>query len=356
MSSKIAIAMSGGVDSLVSAHLLLGKTHDLVGVHFLTGYEAPEQAGDDQGAPESLFQAARALGISIHVVRLQAEFQSMVVQPFVETYLKGQTPNPCMVCNQTIKFGALLDTVRRDLGVQRIATGHYARVSEDSRGRFRLFKGADPLKDQSYFLSFLNQGQLGSAIFPLGELTKDQVWEKARQLGLDIHTKPESQETCFIADDRYRNFLQSQPGFRSRPGDIVDIHGKPIGRHEGVFAFTIGQRRGINIPASQAYYVKDIDPASNSIMIGIKTDLLSGGAFVEGINWIVPPGEDRFRARTRIRYRHKEADSTITVTGENTAVAIFDEPQSAVTPGQGAVFYQGDEVLGAGWISSASTA
>ena len=338
---------------MVAAHLLKEQHPDVVGVHFVTGYEDADSDVLGQGVPRSLTRAAEELGIPVKVIGVQAEFKSLVVEPYVATYLKGQTPNPCMVCNRTIKFGALLHAAQKQAGARQIATGHYACVKKDSRGRFSLCKGVDPVKDQSYFLGFLTQEQLSRAVFPLSRFTKEQVRQKAKDLGLNIYTKPESQETCFIADDRYREFLQSQPGFQPMPGDIVDVHGTAIGRHQGVFAFTIGQRRGINIPACEAYYVKDIDPAANRIIVGFKKDLLSGSLNVYGINWITPPEQDQIRARTRIRYRHREAESTIRITGNNTATVVFDVPQSAVTPGQGAVFYHGDEVLGAGWIGKA---
>ena len=314
MGFRIAIAMSGGVDSMAAAHLLKQRRPDAFGVHFLTGFENDDAPLTSGGVPESLAQAAKALNLPLEAVHLEKEFQARVVAPFVETYLKGRTPNPCMTCNRAVKFGALLDAARR-LGAEKIATGHYARVRRDSSGRFRLIKGLDPKKDQSYFLGFLTQDQLGAAIFPLGEFTKDQIREKAAQLGLDEFTRPESQEICFIADDRYREFLLTQPGFQSRPGDVVNVRGEVIGRHQGVFAFTIGQRRGINIPAGEAYYVKAIDPAANRITVCFKNGLLSSGALVSEINWIVPPPSGVFQAAVRIRYRHKEADSTIQILG-----------------------------------------
>ncbi|SHK92497.1 tRNA-specific 2-thiouridylase [Desulfatibacillum alkenivorans DSM 16219] len=350
MASRIAIAMSGGVDSMISAYLLKQTCRDMVGIHFVTGFENEDAPPGLDGVPEPLARAAKELDLPIEVVNLQEEFQTRVVAPFVDTYLKGRTPNPCMVCNRTVKFGALLDAARNRFNAEKIATGHYARVRRDSAGRFRLVKGADPKKDQSYFLGLLSQAQLGAAVFPLGEFTKEQIRDKAIELGLDQYTKPESQETCFIADDRYRKFLQNQPGFQSRPGDVVNVRGEVIGRHQGVFAFTIGQRRGINIPASEAYYVQAIDPGANRITVCFKSGLLSRGVHVTGVNWIIPPRENAFKAAVRIRYRHKEAASAIEILEDESVNVWFDQPQSAVTPGQGAVFYQEDEVLGAGWI------
>ncbi len=350
MAPTVAIAMSGGVDSLVSAYLLSKESNPVIGIHFLTGYEDAEpNAPADK--PSALVEAALDLGIIVHVVPLQKEFQRFVVQPFMDTYLEGKTPNPCMLCNPSIKFGALLDHARKKLGADYIATGHYARASHDHPKGARLYKGTDTKKDQSYFLGFLKPHQIDSAIFPLGSMTKEEVKAVARDTGLARYTKPESQETCFITDDRYRRFLESQPGFVPRPGDIVDVAGQPIGSHQGVFAYTIGQRRGINIPAPEAYYVKKIDPITNQVMVGGKQDLLSETAEVHGINWIVEPPSSTFQAYTRIRYRHKEAPSTITLISSTKALVRFEEPQSAVTPGQGAVFYDNDLVLGAGWIT-----
>lgn len=347
MSRPIAIAVSGGVDSLAACCLLLKTGASLAGVYFITGYES---AGTDSQASPELREAAQRLGIPLHLIDLKKEFKSRVVDPFVDSYFKGETPNPCMVCNPAIKFGVMMDFAVKDLGARSLATGHYARVKEGADGRIHLYKGADLKKDQSYFLGFLKQNQLASCLFPLGDLTKDMAREIVRDHGLTDLAAHESQEACFIKDEKYWEFIKKQPRFQDAPGDILDVQGNVIGEHHGIFAFTIGQRRGINVPAKEAYYVKKIIPSENSIVVGSKNDLMSAKATVRDVNWIIEAPSGEIRVRTRLRYRHKEAWSTLKPLSQGAEI-VFDEPQSAITPGQGAVFYDDDRVVGAGWIT-----
>ncbi len=357
---RIATAVSGGVDSLAAAFLLLREGHDVFGIHFTTGFE-PEKNRDAISAntgdgPEPPFTAnpahmealAERLGITVHTIDISKRFQSDVVDYFTGTYLKGETPNPCLVCNPRIKFGLLMEHAL-EMGADLLATGHYARIREGERPR--LLKGRDPLKDQSYFLSFLTGRQLERACFPLGGITKEEVRKLARDEGLVPSDTGESQDICFIPGGDYASFLSSRPGFTGGPGPITTVSGKTIGEHPGLHRFTVGQRKGINCPAAEPYYVLRLETRENRLVVGFKNELFSRTCLVTGINWIAPPPQSPVKVWTRVRYRHKEAPSMLTPLGPDSASIVFDAPLSAVTPGQGAVFYSGDEVLGAGWIS-----
>ncbi len=345
MSGTIAIAVSGGVDSLVSAYLLKKQHGDVFGIHFLTGYEKPVETGC-----EGIQALGRQLDLPVVVVDLKAPFKTLVVDYFTAAYRNGETPNPCLVCNPAIKFGALLDEARQ-LGASRLATGHYARVEGGQGTRYRLRRGLDESKDQSYFLSRLTQDQLMGACFPLGTLTKEKVKAMAAAKGLQPVTGQESQDVCFIRDTGYADFLVRTTGVRPQPGDIVDTAGYRVGTHSGLHQYTVGQRRGINCPASQAYYVVTIDTRRNRLVVGCKDELVVDSCRVRGINWIAGVPDGPVKADTRIRYRHKAVPATVSPVGHDAAVVRFDQPQAAVTPGQGAVFYRGDEVLGGGWIA-----
>ena len=357
MKALTAIAISGGVDSMMAAYRLRQAGHAVIGIHFLTGYEAgfaPPGAEQPQAPAETvagrISGLAGQIGIPFRILDLSDRFRQDVTRYFIDSYEKGLTPNPCMVCNPRIKFGALFDFART-LGAEHLATGHYARIRTDDSGRFHLLRGADRAKDQSYFLAFLRQDQLARAIFPLGELTKVSVKAMAAAKGLKPVTTGESQDVCFIKGLSYGDFLARQPNFTPQPGPIEDLAGNLIGRHNGLHLFTIGQRRGINCPAAEPYYVIRLDIARNRLIVGSKKDLLSSSCRVTDINWIVKGPVAPLEVHTRVRYRSKEVASTVIPQDENTALVQFNRPQSAVTPGQGAVFYNGDEILGGGWIS-----
>lgn len=349
MSPPIAVAVSGGIDSMVAAHLLKQQGHEVFAVHFTTGFEKSigRPPAEAEVAADALQAMVRRLGMALHVVDLQREFRREVVDYVARTYLAGETPNPCIVCNPRIKFGALLEWAGR-AGAELLATGHYARIERDAAGRCRLLKGADPQKDQSYFLGGLSQDQLRRAVFPLGGLTKAKVRAIAARQRLSPALPAESQDICFIRGGRYPEVLD----LPSSAGPIEDVDGKIIGEHQGLHRFTVGQRRGINRPAARPYYVVRLDRVRNRLVVGDRQDLLSPGCRVVRINWIAPPPEASRRVATRLRYRHREAPSTLTPLKEASAVVAFDEPQPAVTPGQAAVFYDGDEVLGAGVIAT----
>jgi tRNA-specific 2-thiouridylase len=341
---KIAVAVSGGVDSLVAAYLLKQKGFEPVGLHFLTGFEKTSEPGQLQVL--SLFDD---IGIPVSVVDLTEMFAEKVVAYFSKAYNSGRTPNPCLVCNASIKFDLLLKRALR-LGASKMATGHYARVDQLPDGRWRLRKGVDKAKDQSYFLSRLTQAQLERACFPLGAWTKERVTLLAAERGLEPITAKESQDICFIKDASYVDFLLRRGGISPRPGEIVTVSGRRIGTHSGLHRYTVGQRRGINCPASEPYYVVRMDVKGNRLVVGFKSDLFFAHCRVNEVNWISEMPEQPMRVHTRIRYRHRAAISTVTPVGANGADVLFDQPQMAVTPGQGAVFYQGENVLGSGWI------
>ncbi|MFO7708000.1 MAG: tRNA 2-thiouridine(34) synthase MnmA [Desulfobacterales bacterium] len=345
----MAVAVSGGIDSLVAAHLLKQQGLEVFAVHFLTGFEksSGRPGPDSQASPGALHDMAGRLGIALHVVDLQRDFRREVVDYVARTYLAGETPNPCMVCNPRIKFGALLQWAER-AGAGFLATGHYARLRHDAHGRCRLLKGVDSRKDQSYFLARLDQYQLQRALFPLGGLTKADVHAWAARHELAPAAAVESQDMCFIRGGHYTELL----GLPARPGQIVDVEGNVIGGHLGLHRFTVGQRRGINRPAARPYYVVRLDREENRLVVGAREDVFASACRVVGINWIIVPPEAARRVSTRVRYRSREAPSTLIPRGDQSAVVAFDAPQPAVTPGQSAVFYDGEEVLGAGVIAT----
>ncbi len=365
MKPLLAIAVSGGIDSLVAAYLLKEKGHRIIGVHFTTGYETQPHLDKEVSTadPHSVSSnAAKAsvletishisdqLGVAVKHIDCSTAFKHEVVNYFIRTYQIGQTPNPCMVCNPLIKYGTVFNFAL-NLGASAMATGHYARVHEGKEGKFHLLKGVDSKKDQSYFLALMSQKQLASACFPLGGMTKSQVYQLAAQKGLEPVKKTESQDVCFIRESTYGEFLAAQSGFKEKPGLIEDVSGNILGRHKGLHLFTIGQRRGIDCPAAEPYYVIAIDSERNRLIVGYEKDLLTRACKVIDINWIIKKPNTAVNVSTRVRYRHRAAPSSLIPTNGNTAIIQFDKPQTAIAPGQCAVFYQGDEVLGGGWIS-----
>ena len=341
MKTTTAVAISGGIDSLMAAHLLKKQDHRVVGLHFLTGYET---------RPIDIAKVAGQLGIEYHLVDLRSPFSTEVVDYFIQTYRKGKTPNPCLVCNPLIKFGYLLQAAR-ELGADRLATGHYARLRQDADGTVHLLRGKDNAKDQSYFLAFVQQKQLALACFPLGSYRKSEVKAMAAAQRYRPATRSESQDACFIKEQSYCDFLEQHTELLPPAGDIVNLEGRVLGRHQGLHRYTIGQRRGLNCPAAAPYYVVALDTGQNRLVVGSKTETLSAKCLVEKVNWIRSSPQLPMRVNTRLRYRHKGAPSTLEQLQTGELVVHFDEPQSAITPGQGAVFYDRDEVVGGGFIT-----
>lgn len=341
----VAVAMSGGVDSSVAAALLLQKGYKVIGVHM----EIDPYVHIKTPAVKNITER---LGIPFTRLSLVSAFKKEVIDYFVKAYLCGHTPNPCIICNEKIKFGLLLYRMK-EIGTDFLATGHYAKITKEQR-RYLLLKAKDTSRDQSYFLHRLNQEQLSSVLLPLGDIEKHEVRAIAQDLGLTGTLKPESREICFIPDFDYKGFLVKQVGSHIlRGGDIIDTKGNIIGRHSGIYGFTIGQRRGLKIPSTAPYYVRDLDVECNRVVVGRKEDLYARGLIAKDVNWIAISRLDgELKVKTKIRYKHKEADSVITCEDDDRVRVIFKEPQEAVTPGQAAVFYQGRKVIGGGWIES----
>jgi len=365
----IAVAMSGGVDSsTVAAILARTEGAHVVGLT-LQLWDQTRLAGK-HGIPEApkagrccslddVYDARRVaehLGIPYYVVNQEERFERDVVRPFVDEYLAGRTPIPCSLCNNHLKFDQLLKTAR-SIGAQHIATGHYAVNEYDQeRGRWILKRPADLAKDQTYFLFGLTQEQLAHTLFPLGRMTKPEVREVARQQGLKMAEKPDSQEICFIPGGDYKQFLTAylEEQGESMPetaGELVSASGKVMGQHEGIFNFTVGQRKGLGVASPSPLYVLNIDSASHRVTVGADAELATQILRARRLNWIsIPELQEPMRVKVKIRHRHEPAWAILEPIGEDEVLATFDDPQRAVTPGQSAVFYDDDEVVGGGWI------
>lgn len=351
---RVVVAMSGGVDSSVSAALLLEAGYEVSGVSLQLYDPVPREAGCRLKTCCSLDdvldagRVAKKLGIPFEVIDMRAEFRCLVIEPFIAAYAAGCTPNPCILCNETIKYRLLLDRVRA-MGADVLATGHYARTARDAAGRMYLLRGLDPAKDQSYFLFPLAGRHLEQIIFPVGELEKRRVRELAAAYELPTARKHESQEICFIPDNDYVGFLERQ-GVTGQPGEIVTREGRVIGRHLGIHRYTVGQRKGLGIAWQRPLHVISLDSATNRVLVGEREQLERLRLAAAGATWSHPPQQMRFRAACRIRYRHQPAPCLVTILPGDRFELLFDTPQTAVTPGQAAVLYDGDRVLGGGWI------
>jgi len=364
---RIVVAMSGGVDSSVAAALLAEQGHDVIGVSMqlypsTSSGQVPAGSGHAPSAASQGFgtcctiddlndarRVATALGIPHYILNFERQFDEQVMSNFVSEYVKGRTPIPCAHCNSDVKFASLL-TRARGFEAEVLATGHYARV-EAGGGRYRLRRGRDPGKDQSYFLFSLTQAQLARAAFPVGHLDKPTVRAHAQRLGLAVAEKPDSQEICFVPDGDYAAFVERRAGEAARPGAIVDDAGATLGAHGGVHRFTVGQRKGLGLSAGVPLYVVGIDATRGEVTVGPRSALERLSLTASGVNWISGVAPANWQPVTaQIRHRHRPAPARVRASDEGRAELEFDTPQTAITPGQAVVWYDGDEVLGGGWI------
>jgi tRNA-specific 2-thiouridylase len=346
--------MSGGVDSSVSAALLKEQGYQVTGVSLQLYDPVPKEPGCRMKTCCSLDdvldagRVAKKLGIPFEVIDMRAEFKEQVIDYFIAEYAAGRTPNPCIRCNDLIKFDLLLKKAK-EMGADLLATGHYARISEDEDGGRRLLTGLDPAKDQSYFLFTLSQEQLQRVLFPVGMLEKTRVRALAAQFNLPVAQKHESQEICFIPDNDYVKFLESH-GVAQKPGQIVTDDGTVVGRHSGLHRYTIGQRKGLGVAWKQPLHVLTIDSEKNQVVVGERSELATSSLTAALATWSAAPAATEFRATCRIRYRHQPAPCRVVMLSDNRFEVYFDIPQTSVTPGQAAVIYDGESVLGGGWI------
>lgn len=356
---RVVCAMSGGVDSSLAAAILQKGGYEVIGMTFRMWPK--EECGSSFGRAccnlEAVTRAravAEGLGIPYYVVDFSEDFKRDVIDYFCSEYLKGFTPNPCVICNSKIKFGRLMEKAL-GLGARYIATGHYANAGFDKKsGRYLLKRGRDKTKDQSYFLFNLSQKQLGGAIFPLGNMTKEKTRAMAKRLGIQTYDTASSQDVCFIRDRDYAEYIKEKTGIEIKTGEIVDKNGKVIGRHKGIPRYTIGQRRGLGIAYKEPLYVTGIDIKKNRIVAGVKKDVLKSSLVADRLNWIAIDGISKpLKILAKIRYNHEMAKATVTGIGNGAVMVEFDTPQAAPTPGQAIVFYNKDVVLGGGWIREA---
>ncbi len=354
--SRVVLAMSGGVDSSVAAHLLKQDGHEVIGLFMRTGSHGDSldrRAKTCCSATDSIDAQAVAdlLDIPFYALDFEREF-ARIMDDFANEYAAGRTPNPCVMCNIWLKFGKLW-AYGKQVGADFVATGHYARMVNDDAGRPRIARGVDPTKDQSYVLFGLRRELLDHVLLPVGGFAKAEIRAIAREQGLPVHDKPDSQEICFIPDDNYLRFVRERKPEIVSPGTILDEDGTPIGSHEGIAGFTIGQRRGLGIAVGEPRYVVQIEPTTNTVTVGRREALDRPGLIASRFNWQIDPPSEPIRCQAQIRARHRAVAATVTPLADQQARVVFDEPQAAVTPGQVVTLYVEDMVVGGGWIDRA---
>lgn len=353
---RIVVAMSGGVDSTTVAAILKQEGHEVIGITMqLLDYKDAEGGCCSLDHVIDARRVAQELDIPHYVVNFIDSFKELVLKDYVAKYESGKTPIPCVLCNQYVKFDLLLKRAM-ELGADYLATGHYAKITNGD-GTYSLNKADDENKDQTYFLYTLKQKELSKLMFPLGSLKKDEVRELARSLNIKLAEKPDSTGVCFVPSDNYRDYLISQSAFTEKEGDIVNVEGEVLGKHRGIYSFTIGQRRGLGIATGKPMYVVGIEPKENRVIVGEEDKIYSNKLLAENISWVQTNNqielnsEEPFEVRAKIRNRHREDDAIVTMKSDTQAEIEFINPQRAITPGQAVVLYQDNKVLGGGWIN-----
>jgi tRNA-specific 2-thiouridylase len=348
--ARVLVAMSGGVDSSVAACLLVEQGHEVLGSHLKLVHTGGVDHGCcGPGAETDARAVAEVAGFPFELVDMSEVFEERIVEDYVAEHEVGRTPNPCVRCNERIKFGAFLDRAE-ELGFDFVATGHYVRTHGDERGRRHLSRGLDRSKDQSYVLAGLSQAQLGRSLFPVGNQTKAETRAHAERLGLPVAGKPDSQDLCFAPAGDAGAFVEARAPHLIREGEVVDAGGRVVGAHHGSHRYTIGQRRGLGVSTGERTYVLDVDASANRVVVGPAALLTRRGLIAERVNWIPERPEGPFEAGVKIRYRGEEVEAVVEPTGHAGARVEFRSPQPAVTPGQAVVFYTGDLVVGGGTI------
>lgn len=353
---KVVIGMSGGVDSSVAAHLLKEAGYDVIGVTMQIWQAEDTCSVEENGgccglsAVEDARRVAADIGIPYYVMNFRNEFKENVIDYFVEEYLQGHTPNPCIACNRYVKWESLLQR-SLEIGADYIATGHYARVVKLDNGRYTLKKSATSAKDQTYALYNLTQHQLSHTLMPVGEYTKDQIRAIAEKINLQVANKPDSQEICFVSDNNYAGYIEEATGQTPVPGNFVTVDGKVIGKHKGIIHYTVGQRKGLNLSMGHPVFVVAIRPETNEVVIGNAEDVFSDRLTCNRLNFMTFEDlEGEMKVTAKIRYSHKGSEAVIKKIDDDTVECVFTEPQRAITPGQAVVFYDGDYVVGGGTI------
>lgn len=350
----VVVAMSGGVDSSVAALLLKEQGMEVIGISMKTHEDDTPSASKTCCSAQDIGDARRVcqqLDIPFYPMNFTNEFRERVIEYFGKEYAQGRTPNPCVACNDHLKFSALLKQARQ-FGAYYLATGHYAQKSRDRYGKYHLLSGKDRAKDQTYFLFGLGQGELEHTLFPIGKYTKEEVREFARSAGLKTAEKPESQEICFVPNNDYASFIEKElPQYGGKPGEMVTADGQVLGEHRGIHAYTIGQRRGLGVSAGDRLYVNEIRPEENEVVLGSRESLLMNGLAANNVRWVNRElASAGMLVEVKTRYRHPGARARLWIITETAVRIDFVGPEGPITPGQAVVFYHGDEVIGGGWI------